>query len=302
MYNKPIDGNILVTGGSGYLGTHLVQTLLDKYDDVKVRAVSRNENEIARLKWICDSNRLDPIVGDIRDDSVQKFILRDVDCLIHLAAMKHIVLCEMHPSEAIEVNVVATMNLLEYFEGQTFIGMSTDKGLWPWGCYGATKLLMEKMILHKGKHDESRRYMIVRSGNIFASSGSVIETWKYQIEDANEIMVTDPEMTRFFISVDDVTQFIIKVMEEGSNGNLYIPQHKAIVLRDLANAFIAFFGNENTKIKIIGFRHTEKLHEDLFATYENVLTELKESSSQFAQKMDMKEITDLLKASMKWHH
>lgn len=299
MANKVKDSIILVTGGSGYLGTHLVQTLLKKYDDIKVRIVSRSENEIQRLTWICNSNRLEPVIGDIRDTNVLRFILRNVNTLIHLAAMKHVDFCEMNPLEATTINVIGTINLLEYFEGQTFIGMSTDKAVQGRGCYGATKLVMEKLILERAKYNENKRYMIVRAGNIFASSGSVIEKWRHQIETSNEIMVTNLKMTRFFISVDTLSEFIVEVMEKGLNGNVYIPLQKAIVLKDLATAVIAFFGNKDTKLGVVGLRKGEKEHEELFLLDEKIVTELKNSSSQSADKMDIEEITDLLRASMK---
>ncbi len=220
--NKVQENPILITGGSGYLGTHLVQTLLKKYDDVKVRTISRSENEIQRLNWICNSSRLEPVIGDIRDTNTVRFVLRNVNSLIHLGAMKHIDLCEANPLEAITINVFGTINLLKHFEGDTFIGMSTDKALEPIGCYGATKLLLEKLILERAKCAENKRYMIVRSGNIFASTGSVIEKWRRQIETTNEILVTNLKMTRFFIGPDALSEFIVGVLEKGLNGNIYI--------------------------------------------------------------------------------
>lgn len=303
MVSKVQNNIILVTGGSGYLGTHLVQTLFKKHDDIKVRVVSRSENEIARLLLICDSNRnrLEPVIADIRDTDGLRFILRNVNSLIHLAAMKHIDFCEMNPHEATTINVIGTMNLLKYFEGQTFIGMSTDKSLEARGCYGATKLLMEKLILERAKYNENKRYMIVRAGNIFASSGSVIEKWRRQIETSNEITVTSLEMTRFFIGADALSEFIVEVMEKGLNGNLYIPLQKAVSLKDLATAVIAFFGNEDTKIIEVGFRKAERQHEQLFLSDEKVVTELKDNSSQVVDKMNKEEITALLRASMKWN-
>ena len=297
------NGTILVTGGSGYLGTHLVQALFKKNDDITVRVVSRSENEIARLLVICDSNiaRLEPVIGDIRDTDTLRFVLRDVDSLIHLAAMKHIDFCDMNPHEATTINVIATMNLLKYFEGKTFIGMSTDKSVEARGCYGATKLLIEKLIRERAQDNEDKRYMIVRAGNIFASSGSVIEKWRRQIETSNEITVTNLEMTRFFMGADVLSDFIVGVVEKGLNGNIYIPLQKATSLKDLATAVIAFFGNKDTKIKVVGLRKTEREHEKLFLLDEKVVTELKDNSSQSAEKMTMEEITALLRASMKWH-
>ena len=298
MANKVKNNIILVTGGSGYLGTHLVQKLIEKYADMKVRIVARSENEIQRVMWICN-NRLEPVIGDIRDTNVLRFALRNVDTLIHLAAMKHIDFCDTNPLEATTINVIGTISLLEYFEGQTFIGMSTDKALEPRGCYGATKLLMEKLILERAKRSKNRRYMIIRSGNIFASSGSVIEKWRRDIETSNEIVVTDLGMTRFFVSADTLSEFIVEVMEKGLTGRVYIPLQKAIVLKDLATAVMAFWGNKDTKVRVAGVRKGEKQHEKLFLSDEKVVTELENDSSRNVGKMDIEEITNLIRASMK---
>ena len=297
MANKVKDNIILVTGGSGCLGTALVPKLLKKHNDVKVRTISINENEIQRLIWLCNNNRLEPVIGDIRDTDVLRLALRGADSVIHLAAMKHVDFCEANPLETTTINVVGTINLLKCFEGQTFIGMSTDKALEPSGCYGATKLLLERLVLERAKYDENKRYMIVRSGNIFASSGSVVEKWRRQIETSNEIVATSLEMTRFFTSADTLAEFIIEVMEKGSNGNVYVPLQKAIVLRDLADAIIALWGNKDTKVRLVGLRKGEKEHEKLFISGEKVVTELKNDSSQSVEKMSIEEIADLLRAS-----
>ncbi len=288
-------GNILVTGGSGFLGMHLVKKLLDRYDDVRIRTISRNENEVQRLISVCSSNRLETVVADIRDSNALRDALTGVNCLMHLAAMKHIDLCELNPMEATSINVIGTMNLLELFNGDTFVGMSTDKALEARGCYGATKLLTEKLILGKAKYHPNRRYMVVRSGNIFGSSGSVIEKWRHQIQEYNEITVTNLEMTRFFIDIHSLTDFIIEeVVERGETAKIYIPFQKAIVLKDLAKAVIGIYGNGNTKIEITGLRTGEKEHEILFLD-EDVVTTMRERSSRDVGKMNMDEIRKLLR-------
>ncbi len=299
MADEINNNTILVTGGSGYLGTHLVQTLLEKYNDIKVRVISRSKTAIQRLIGICSSDRLEPVTGDIGDTEVLRLNLRNVNSIIHLAATKDIGFCEANPLKAIEINVIGTINLLKYFEGQTFIGMSTNKAVKPEGCYGATKLLMERLILERARCSENRRYMIVRSGNIFASSGSVIEKWRRQIEASNEIVVTSLGMTRFFISVDTLSEFIIEIMERGLNGNIYIPRQKAILLKDLTKAVIALWGNRDTKMRVVGLRSEEKEHEQLFLPNEEVVTELENGSSQSVDKMTIEEITSLLRARVK---
>ena len=160
---------VLVTGGSGFLGRHLVKKLLDEYKDLEVTTIARNGEGIIRLLSVCANDRFKPLVGDIRDEEVLRFALRDVDTVVHLAAIKYINLCEISPSEAITINVNATASLLKLFKGSTFISMSTDKAVEASGCYGATKTIMEKMTLAEASKNTNQRFMVVRSGNIFTT-------------------------------------------------------------------------------------------------------------------------------------
>lgn len=285
---------IFVTGGTGFLGSHLVNKLLERDKDVKIRTISRSEYEIQKLKWQSDNQRLETVFGDIRDEQKVAMALRDVETVFHLAAMKHIEICEENPLEAVTTNVTGTINLLKYFTGQTFIGMSTDKASDPNGCYGATKLLQEKLILGEAKSAKKKRFMIVRSGNIFASRGSVIDRWiKQQVKD-NTILITDLRMTRYFIDVDVLTDAIIDVLENGKNGYIYIPPQRCIVLSDLVQAFIEVWGNKNTKVKTIGLREGEKLHETLYTPDKALVTDMENKSSEEAEKISIDEIKKLL--------
>ena len=286
---------ILVTGGSGFLGRHLIRRLLDKYQDIEVRTISRGENAIRKMLGECHSERLVPIVGDIRDVDSLKYAMRDTDTVVHLAAMKHIDLCEMYPLEAITINVIGTKNLLDLFSGDTFIGMSTDKAIEAITCYGATKLLTEKLILDRAKKEKDKRYMVVRAGNIFGSTGSVIERWKQQISQDNEINVTNPKMTRFFINVETLVDFIVGIMEGGESGNIYIPYQKALMLADLAKATVDFYGNKATKLKLRGAQVGEKLHETLFIEGEKVISSLDSSRSQNSPRLTTEEIKNWLR-------
>jgi len=281
---------ILVTGGSGFLGRHLIQKLLDKYPDTEIRAFSRSENAIQRMVVACRSKRLTPVVGDIRDVNSLKYAIRDADTVIHLAAMKHIDLCEIHPVEAISTNVSGTKNLLDLFNGHTFIGMSTDKGVEATTCYGATKLLMERLVLEWAKKEKRKRYIVIRAGNIFGSSGSVIERWAQEISQNNEISITAPEMTRYFINVNNLVDFIIEILETGENGNVYIPSQKTVKLSDLAQATIELYGNKDTKLNLCGTRVGEKLHELLFTEGERVVSYLDSNRSQDSPRLSIKEI------------
>jgi FlaA1/EpsC-like NDP-sugar epimerase len=219
-------------------------------------------------------------MGDIRNISTIEYCLQGVDTVMHLAAMKHIDLCELSPTEAIDTNVIATMNLLNVFDGKVFISMSTDKVVGATGCYGATKLLLEKLTLEKAQKYSDYKFMVVRSGNIFGSSGSVIPKWIKQIKQDNKVTVTDLGMTRFFINVESLVSFMANLIESGENGKIYIPEQVIINLGDLAKAVIAKYGDDNTKLEVIGLRKGEKMHEQLFnASENNVVTKAQIESS-----------------------
>jgi UDP-N-acetylglucosamine 4,6-dehydratase len=287
---------VLITGGAGFLGRNLIKGMLDKYHDIEIRAISRHENEIVEMIVTCNNDRrLKPIIGDIRDIDTTKYALSDVDTVIHLAAMKHVDFCDLCPSEAIAVNIMGTMNLLKLFTGDTFVGMSTDKAVEATGCYGATKLLLEKLILEQAHKNPNQRYMIVRSGNIFGSSGSVIQRWKQQIKQNNKVTVTNLEMTRFYIDVNILVAFIIRIIERGENGKIYIPSQKTARLGDLAKAMVELYGDKKTRIEVIGLREGEKMHEHLFSSSQKeIVTELKEEYSERGGKLSLDEIKDWL--------
>ncbi|MBM4447437.1 MAG: NAD-dependent epimerase/dehydratase family protein [Chloroflexi bacterium] len=287
---------VLITGGAGFLGKHLIKKLLDKYSDIEIRSISRHENEIVEMLVACNNNsRLKPIIGDIKEVDTLGHVLKDVDTVIHLAAMKHIDFCELYPSEAISVNIIATMNLLELFSGDTFIGMSTDKAVEATGCYGATKLLLEKLVLEQARKEPERRYMVVRSGNIFGSSGSVIQRWRQEIKQSNKITITDLEMTRFFIGVNALVAFIIQVIEQGESGKIYIPFQKVAKLGDLVKAMVELYGDKKTKIEVVGLRGGEKMHERLLLPWQKeVVSDLTTECSEDGEVLSIEEIKDWL--------
>ena len=260
---------VMVTGGSGYIGRHLIYELLDRYGDIEILSLSRSEGEISQLLNDCgnkdSNNRLKIIMSDIRDKKAIHVHLRDVDTLIHLAALKRVDLCESQCNEVVKTNIDGTMNLLDNFYGNTFILMSTDKAVEPSNCYGATKMIAEKLVMEQAcKHRGERRYMIVRSGNVLSSTGSVIDIWLHQIKDNNEITITHPDMMRFFTTVDGVVKLYIAVLERGETGKIYFtPRGESVIIGEMAKKFIKEYGNENTRIGYIGLRPGERMTEKM---------------------------------------
>jgi UDP-N-acetylglucosamine 4,6-dehydratase/5-epimerase len=262
--------NIVITGGSGFLGRKLVVTLLNRYPDAQITSLSRSEGTISHLLMDCPDPRLKLEMCDLRDSERVKEILHDKDTVFHLAAMKRVDLSEEKSQEAVTINVIGTLNLIKAFQGQTFIQMSTDKAVEPVNCYGATKLVAERLVLEQAhKNLPGERFMIVRAGNIMGSTGSVLDIWKHQIAERNEIAVTDLNMVRFYTKVESVADLLIAVMERGLNGKIYLTPHTdPVVLGDLVQQALRLYGNENTKVKIIGLRPGERMSEKMFGENE----------------------------------
>jgi UDP-N-acetylglucosamine 4,6-dehydratase/5-epimerase len=255
--------NVLVTGGSGFVGRSLIRELLLHYPDIEITSLSRSEGVISQLLMECPDKRLNITIADLRDAQAVNQALRHKDTVIHLAAMKRVDLCEAECHEAASINVIGTMNVLDAFQGETFIMMSTDKAVEPCNCYGATKLVGERLVIERAKKaDNGNRFMIVRSGNIMGSTGSVLDIWKSQIEKHNEITVTNLEMLRFYTSIEGVVKLYLAVLDRGENGKLYFtPQGEPIVLKEFAEKALKLYGNDQTKIKYVGLRLGERMVE-----------------------------------------
>ncbi|MFH1639256.1 MAG: polysaccharide biosynthesis protein [Chloroflexota bacterium] len=256
---------VLITGGSGYVGRHLTRELLQKFPDIEVNSMSRSETVISELMAMCSSDRLKIIMGDIRDTEAVRYATRGMDAVFHMAAMKRVDLSEMHCREAVSTNVIGTMNVLDVFRGNTFVLMSTDKAVEPVNCYGASKLVAEKLVMEQAnKQNRTARYMIIRSGNISGSTGSVLEIWKRQIAQSNEITVTNLNMLRYYTTIEGVVKLLIAVMVRGENDKIYVtPRGERMILKELVDEVIERYGNEKTRVKIIGMRPGERLEEKL---------------------------------------
>jgi len=262
---------IMVTGGSGYIGRKLICELLRRYEDVEVISISRSEGAISQLQLECDSERLRIGMADIRDLEAMRWFLRGVDVVVHLAALKRVDLCEDQCRAAVDTNIIGTMNLLAHFHGHTFVLMSTDKAVEPVNSYGATKMLAERLVLAKACETNGRaRYMVIRSGNVIGSTGSVMDIWRHQLEKRNEITITHPDMKRFYTSVEGVVKLYIAVLENGESGKIYFtPQGEAVVISDMARRITQMYGNKDTKIRYIGLRRGERLVEKMRSASES---------------------------------
>jgi FlaA1/EpsC-like NDP-sugar epimerase len=282
---------VLVTGGSGFVGRKLICELFNRYPNIEVTSMSRSEGVISKLLIECPNKRLKISITDVRDTEAVKQVLRDKDTVFHLAAMKRVDLSEVECRLAVTINVLGTMNILDSFHGKTFILMSTDKSVEPVNCYGGTKLLAEKLVMERAmKASNGERFMIVRSGNIVGSTGSVVDIWKKQIEQHNEIMVTDLEMIRYYTSVEGVAKLFLALIDRGENGKIYFtPTGEPQVLKDVVNTVIKLYGNKDTKVKCIGLRNGERMYEKMYTpTEKNVVREFMNGNDNAFPQANMK--------------
>jgi len=258
---------ILITGGSGSLGTALTKRLL-KLDTDTIRIFSRNESQQIKMESKMGNDKIRYLIGDVRDLPRLQKALEGVDIVFHAAALKHVDVIEYNPFEAIKTNIIGTQNLIDAClreNVETVVGISTDKAVSPLNTYGATKLLMEKLLttaqnyLDVGKY--RTKFLALRYGNVFGSSGSVVPKFIKQIQAKEKITITDPGMTRFSMTMDEALDFILESTSIAKGTEVFIPKLKAYSINDLKNSLFELIGN--TGEKIISLRPGEKMHEVL---------------------------------------
>ncbi len=258
---------ILITGGTGSLGRALTKRLLDEKVDV-IRIFSRNENKQVTMQSEFNDDRLRFLIGDVRDLPRLERALEGIDIVFHAAALKHVPIIEYNPFEAINTNVIGSRNVVEACLSENVgivVGVGTDKAVSPLNTYGATKLLMEKLFttasnyLDKDKH--KTKFISLRYGNVLGSSGSVIPKFIQQIKAKEKITITDPDMTRFSITMDEALDFILESTITGKGSEVFIPKLRAYKIDDIKVALQELISN--TGEEKIPVRQGEKFHETL---------------------------------------
>lgn len=267
------DKTILVTGGVGSIGSEIVRRLF-KYNPKVVRVLDTNETGLFDLEQELQSEKIRPFVGDVKDKERLRRAIENVDIVFHAAALKHVPLCEYNPFEAVKTNVIGTQNLIDVAideEVEKFITISTDKAVNPINVMGATKLLAERLtvsaIFYKGKRKTA--FSCVRFGNVLNTRGSVIPLFRKQMQNGGPLTITDPNMTRFMMSIPKAVELVLKAAEIAKGGEIFVLKMPVLRLGNLAEAMIQElapkYGYEpnEIKIKIIGRRAGEKLYEEL---------------------------------------
>jgi len=258
---------ILITGGTGSLGRALTKKLLaEKVNQITI--FSRNENKQVTMQSEFSDNRLKFLIGDIRDLSRLQRALEGIDIVFHAAALKHVPIVEHNPLEAINTNVIGSRNVLEASISENVdvvVGVGTDKAVSPLNTYGVTKLLMEKLFTTASNYlDVDRhktKFISLRYGNVLGSSGSVIPKFIQQIKSKQKITITDPEMTRFSITMDEALDFILDSAVSGKGSEVFIPKLRAYKIDDVKTALQELISN--TGDERIPVRQGDKFHETL---------------------------------------
>jgi UDP-N-acetylglucosamine 4,6-dehydratase len=269
MFN---DKKILITGGTGSLGQALTQRLLQK--NVKtIRILSRNESKQIEMESKFNDDRLRFFLGDIRDKERLVRATEDIDYVFHAAALKHVPKIEYNPFEAIKTNVIGSQNVIDACleaNVKKVICIGTDKAVSPLNTYGATKLLMEKLFVTANNYLDPKKhatkFIAVRYGNVLGSSGSVVPKFIEQIKNKKKITITDNQMTRFSITMDEALDFILKATEYGQGSEIFVPKIRAYTIFDIKKALTEILGDYGEEI--VGIRPGEKLHETLINSEE----------------------------------
>ena len=259
---------ILVTGGTGSLGRSLTKRLLS-YNTDSIRIYSRNENQQVKMQSEFNDPRLRFLIGDVRDLNRLARAMEGIDIVFHAAALKHVPVVEYNPFEAVQTNILGSQNVInasleENVEICVCIG--TDKAVAPLNTYGATKLLMEKLFVTAGNYlnpiRHKTKFIAVRYGNVLGSSGSVVLKIVEQIKSGKKITITDPNMTRFNITMNQALDLIERAVTTGKGGEVFIPKLLAYRLGDLKDVLLDLFESKNPT-EIISVRPGEKFNESL---------------------------------------
>lgn len=264
---------VLITGGTGSWGNELVNQIIDDPDIEQITIYSRGEHKQVEMKLRLSSYRdkLRFMVGDVRDLERLKLAMKGVDKVFHMAALKHVPVCEENPWEAVQTNITGTNNVIDaaiHNRVGRVVFISTDKAVDPLNLYGVTKSCAEKLVISANNLTTETAFVCLRAGNVLGTNGSVVPLFIEQIKKSNSITLTDPEMTRFFLRVEDAIHLVLKAEKDAIGGEITVVKMPACKIIDLAQVMIEELGNADTQIKSIGIRPGEKIHEVLVSRYE----------------------------------
>ena len=263
---------LLISGGTGSFGSTVLRRFLTT-DIKEIRIFSRDELKQDDMRKYYNNDKLKFYIGDVRDKNSIDDAMRGVDYVFHAAALKQVPSCEFYPIQAVKTNIIGTENLLNSAIAagvKKVIALSTDKAVYPINAMGISKAMMERVIVAKGRNVKDTMIACTRYGNVMASRGSVIPLFIDQIRNGKPITITDPNMTRFMMNLDDAVDLVLFAFENGESGDIFVQKAPAATVELLANTMKNILGKPNHEVKTIGTRHGEKLYETLLTKEEMV--------------------------------
>ena len=267
------DKTLLITGGTGSFGNAVLRHMINT-EVGEIRIFSRDELKQDNMRKRYNNPKIKFYIGDVRDQNSLIDATRGVDYIFHAAALKQVPSCEFFPLQAVMTNIIGTENTLNAAidaNVKKVIVLSTDKAVYPINAMGISKAMMERVAIAKSRNMKSETIIAcTRYGNVMASRGSVIPLFIDQLKNGNPITITNPEMTRFMMSLDQAVQLVLYAFSEGSNGDIFVQKSPAATIELLAQTIINLFGKPDHKIRNIGTRHGEKLYETLLTKEEMV--------------------------------
>ena len=274
MFNRK---TLLISGGTGSFGNAVLRRFLQT-DIAEIRIFSRDEKKQDDMRKKYSNPKLKFYIGDVRDYQSILNASRGVDYIFHAAALKQVPSCEFHPIEAVKTNVMGTEKVLEAAiqnQVKRVVCLSTDKAVYPINAMGISKAMMEKVIVAKSRNLKGTQTTIcsTRYGNVMASRGSVIPLFVDQILAGKPITITDPNMTRFMMTLEDAVDLVLYAFEHGENGDIFVQKAPAATIEVLAQALLGIMDKPNHEVRMIGTRHGEKLYEALLSREEMLAAE-----------------------------
>ena len=263
-----MNGNkLLITGGTGSFGNAVLNRFLNSEKFTEIRIFSRDEKKQDDLRKTVNSSKVKFYIGDVRDRDSLTPAIKGVDYIFHAAALKQVPSCEFFPLEAVKTNIIGTDNVLtvaQEYEVKKVVVLSTDKAAYPINAMGMSKALMEKVMVAKSRILDSTKTIFcgTRYGNVMASRGSVIPLFIDQIKENKALTLTDPNMTRFMMTLEDAVDLVLYAFENANQGDLFVQKAPSATVGTLAKALIELY-KSTSEIKVIGTRHGEKLYETL---------------------------------------
>ena len=265
---------VLITGGTGSFGNAVLDKFLDS-DIKEIRIFSRDEKKQHDMRLKYNNSKIKFYIGDVRNESSLRDVMNNVDYVFHAAALKQVPSCEFYPIEAVNTNVLGTENVLNAAisnDVSKVVCLSTDKAVYPINAMGVSKAMMEKVFVAKSRNSKNTIITGTRYGNVMSSRGSVIPHFTEQIKSGKSITVTDPDMTRFMMTLDNAVELVIYAFKNGKSGDIFVQKSPASTIGELASTLKEIYKSK-VKIKHIGVRHAEKMHETLLSKEEFLIAE-----------------------------